>query len=55
MLLRAPGLNTRNKKLLGALGIAIESKDATRGSWPYYWEQEATRGSWHRYWEQGRY
>ena len=24
-------------------GIATRSKDATRGSWPYYWEQEATR------------
>ena len=27
---------TRNKKLLGAKGIATGSKDATRGSWPYY-------------------
>ena len=27
---------TRNKKLLGAPGIATRSKDATRGSWPYY-------------------
>ena len=26
----------RNKKLLGAPGIATRSKDATRGSWPYY-------------------
>ena len=25
-----------NKKLLGAAGIATRSKDATRGSWPYY-------------------
>ena len=25
-----------NKKLLGAKGIATRSKDATRGSWPYY-------------------
>ena len=25
--------------LLGALGLANRSKDATRGSWPYYWEQ----------------
>ena len=25
-----------NKKLLGAPGIATRSKDATRGSWPYY-------------------
>ena len=24
------------KKLLGAPGIATRSKDATRGSWPYY-------------------
>ena len=28
--------------LLGAPGIATRSKDATRGSWPYYQEQEAT-------------
>ena len=58
-LLGAPGLTTRNKKLVGALlgartllgapgrtfsnkkllqppGIATRSKDATRGSWPYY-------------------
>ena len=34
--------------LLGAPGIATRGKDATRGSWPYYQEQEATRGSWHR-------
>ena len=27
---------TRNKKLPGAPGIATRSKDATRGSWPYY-------------------
>ena len=27
---------SRNKKLLGAKGIATRSKDATRGSWPYY-------------------
>ena len=33
---RAPGLTTRNKKLVGAKGIATRSKDATRGSWPYY-------------------
>ena len=25
-----------NKKLLAAPGIATRSKDATRGSWPYY-------------------
>ena len=36
MLLGAPGLTTRNKKLLGAPGIATRSKDAARGSWPYY-------------------
>ena len=35
-LLGAPGLTTRNNKLLGAKGIATRSKDATRGSWPYY-------------------
>ena len=34
-LLGAPGLTTKNKKLLGAPGIATRSKDAT-GSWPYY-------------------
>ena len=28
----APGLTTRNKKLLGAPGIATRSKDATRGT-----------------------
>ena len=27
---------TRNKKLLGAPGIATRSKNGTRGSWPYY-------------------
>ena len=31
----APGLASRNKKLLGAKGIATGSKDATRGTWPY--------------------
>ena len=35
-MLGAPGLTTRNKKLLGAPGLAIRSKDATGGSWPYY-------------------
>ena len=35
-LLGVPGLTTRNKKLLGTKGIATRSKDATRGSWPYY-------------------
>ena len=30
-----PG-HTRSKKLRGAKGIATRSKDATRGSWPYY-------------------
>ena len=30
------GITTSNKKLLGAPGIATRSKDATRGSWPYY-------------------
>ena len=29
-------LTTRNKKLLGAPGHTTRSKDATRGSWPYY-------------------
>ena len=32
---------TGNKKLLGAPGIATRSKDATRGSWPDYLEQES--------------
>ena len=49
MLLGAPGIATRNKKLLGtrasllgartllgAPGIATRSKDATRGSWHRY-------------------
>ena len=31
--------STRSKKLLGAPGIATRSKDATRGSWPYYYSQ----------------
>ena len=31
------------------VGIATRSKDATRGSWPYYSEQEATRGFCHCY------
>ena len=36
-LLNIVGLTTRSKKLLlGAPGIATRSKDATRGSWPYY-------------------
>ena len=26
-----------------------EEEKATRGSWPYYWEQEATRNKGHRY------
>ena len=32
-------------------GIATRSKDASRGSWPYYYtrSKDATRGSWHRY------
>ena len=34
--LTAPG------RLVGAPGIATRSKDATRGSWHRYWEQEAT-------------
>ena len=28
--------NKPNKKLPGAAGIATRSKDASRGSWPYY-------------------
>ena len=35
-LVGAPGLCTRNKKLLEAPGRTTRSKDATRGSWPYY-------------------
>ena len=27
---------SNNRKLLGVPGIATRSKDATRGSWPYY-------------------
>ena len=30
------GITSSNKKLLRAPGIATRSKDATRGSWPYY-------------------
>ena len=30
-------------KLLVTKGIATRNKEATRGSWPYYQEQEATR------------
>ena len=51
---------TNNKKLLGAPGIATRSKDATRGSWPYYKKllgapgiatrsKDATRDSWPYY------
>ena len=29
-------LKSRCKKLLGAPGLITRSKDATRGSWPYY-------------------
>ena len=29
-------LTTRNKQLLGALGLTTRSKDATRGSWHRY-------------------
>ena len=41
MLLGAPGLKVllgtaSNKELLGAPGLDTRSKDATRGSWPYY-------------------
>ena len=36
MLLGPPGLTTTNKKLLEAHGRATKSKDATRGSWPYW-------------------
>ena len=35
-------MNHKNRNL-GAKGIATRSKDATRGSWPDYYEQEATR------------
>ena len=35
-LTQQPNRTPRNKKLLGAPGIATRSKDATRGSWPYY-------------------
>ena len=49
--------------VLGAPGLTTRSKDATRGSWPYYSEQrtllgapgrttrskDATRGSWPYY------
>ena len=31
----APGLTTRNKKLLVTKGIATSNKDATSSSWPY--------------------
>ena len=41
------GKSSGNKKLLGAPGIATLSKDATRGSWPCYYEQEATRSPRH--------
>ena len=59
-LLGAPGLTTRNEKLLGTKGIATRSKDATRGA-PRLTtrnkkllgtkgiatrSKEATRGSW---------
>ena len=37
-LLGAPG-HTTGRKLIGAPGLTTRSKDATRGSWPYYWEQ----------------
>ena len=30
------GSQVSNKKLLGAPGLTTRSKDATRGSWPYY-------------------
>ena len=51
--LGAPGIATRSKKLLvarcltrskklrRAKGISTRTRDATRGSWPYYCEQEA--------------
>ena len=29
-------LTSSNKKLLGAPGLTTRSKNATRGSWPYY-------------------
>ena len=50
IILVAPGLTTRNKKLLETMAsllvarcIATRGKDATSSSWPYYQEQEATR------------
>ena len=33
---RLEAITTSSKKLLGAKGIATRSKNATRGSWPYY-------------------
>ena len=33
---RAPGHTTRSKGLLAVLLGATRSKDATRGSWPFY-------------------
>ena len=33
---RVEAITTSSKKLLGAKGFATRSKDATRGSWPYY-------------------
>ena len=34
--IRLEAIASRNKKLLGAPGIATRSKEATRGSWPCY-------------------
>ena len=36
-----PLYTTRNKRLLGAKGIATRSKDVSSSSWPYYYEEEA--------------
>ena len=37
------------KKVFQVKARNFRSKDATRGSWPCYWEQEATSNKGHRY------
>ena len=53
-MLGTPRANLHNLHVHGTITCILLPLHATRGSWPYYQEQEATRGSWHPYWEQGR-
>ena len=49
------GASTLLQGLLALLLGATRSRDATRGSGLLLGAKDATRGSWPYYWEQGRY